>query len=142
MATGKRPGGLTAMAVLNFVFGGLGAIGALLGFGGLALIREAIAQAEAQGVKYTGQSLSMAYVAVAATGLAAILLIVSGVGYIKQKRFAGRTMGNLYALVSIGGTVLSAVTGGGIGVFSILFLVYPLLTFILINSSFKAHLVD
>jgi hypothetical protein len=26
MAEGKRPGGLTALAVLNFVFGGLGAL--------------------------------------------------------------------------------------------------------------------
>jgi hypothetical protein len=130
------------MAVLNFVFGGLGVIGALLGFGGLTLIKEGIAQAEAHGATYTGQSLNMAYLVVAATGLAAVLLIVSGVGYIKQKRFAGRTLGNLYALVSIGGTVLGAVTGGGFGAFSVLFLVYPLLTFILINSAFKAHLVD
>ena len=29
MAEGKRPGGLTALAVLNFVFGGLGALGIL-----------------------------------------------------------------------------------------------------------------
>jgi hypothetical protein len=142
MAMGKRPGGLTALAVLNFIFGGIGAIAALLGFGGLTILREAIKTADANGVHYTGQSLTMAYVAIGVTGLSALLLIVSGVGYIKQRRFSGRTLGNLYGLVSIGGTALSAATGGGIGVFSILFLVYPLLTLMLINSSFKANLVD
>ncbi|HTR51078.1 MAG TPA: hypothetical protein VMJ10_10260 [Kofleriaceae bacterium] len=142
MAIGKRPGGLTALAVLNFVFGGIGALAALLGFGGLALVRETIQKAQENGVKYEGQSLTMAYVAVALTGACALLLIVSGIGYIKQSRFAGRTLGNLYGLLSIGGTVLSAATGGGIGVFSILFLVYPLLTLILLNSAFKANLVD
>jgi hypothetical protein len=142
MALGKRPGGLTAMAVLNFVFGGLGAIGALLAFGGLSLIREAIQRAEAEGVKYDGQSLTAAYVVIAATGLCALLLIISGVGYLKQSRFSGRTLGNLYGLVSIGGTVFGAVSGGGIGAFSVLFLVYPLLTLILINSAFKANLTN
>lgn len=140
MTLGKRPGGLTAMAVLNFVFGGLGAIGALIGFGGLSLIKEAVHKAEAEGLKYDGQSLTSAYVVVAITGVCALLLIISGVGYLKQSRVAGRTVGNLYGLASIGGTVFGAVSGGGIGAFSILFLVYPLLTLILINSSFKASL--
>jgi len=142
MALGKRPGGLTALAVLNFVFGGIGALASLLAFGGLSLVKEAIHQAEQNGMKYEGQSLSMAYVSVAVTGVCALLLIISGVGYIKQSRVAGRTVGNLYGLASIGGTVLSAATGGGIGAFSILFLVYPLLTLILINSAFKANLTN
>jgi hypothetical protein len=133
----NRPGGLTAMAVLNFVFGGIGAIASLLAFGGLALIREAVQKAEASGMKYEGQSLSMAYVGVALMAFSAFLLLVSGVGYIKQSRFAGKTLGTTYALVSLGGTVLSAATGGGIGVFGVIFCVYPLLTLILLNSSFK-----
>ena len=133
----KRPGGLTALAVLNFVFGGIGAIAALIGFGGLALIKEAIETAKEHGGTYTGQSLSMAYVAVALTGLGALLLIVSGVGYIKQSKFAGRTLGTVYALISLGGTALSWATGGGVGVVGIIFCVYPLLTLILLNSSFK-----
>ena len=45
MSEGKRPGGLTALAVLNFIFGGLGAIGALgliacFGFGSKFLERS------------------------------------------------------------------------------------------------------
>ena len=133
----KRPGGLTALAVLNFVFGGIGAIAALLGFGAVSLIKEAIQKAEESGATYTGQSLNMAYVAVALTGVSALLLIISGVGYIQQKGY-GRMLGNTYALVSLGGTILSAATGGGIGVFGVMFCVYPLLTLILLNSSFKS----
>lgn len=141
MALGKRPGGLTALAVLNFVFGGFGAIGALLGFGGLSLIRESIKVAEQSGVKYDGQSLTGAYLVIAATAAGALLLIIAGIGYLKQARF-GRAMGNLYVLVSLAGTVVGVVTGGGIGALTILFSIYPILTFILINSSFKANLTN
>ena len=142
MAEGKRPGGLTALAVLNFVFGGLGAIGALLGFGALALLREAVKQAEANGAKYEGQGYTMALVGVALLALGAFLLIVSGVGYLKQKRFLGRTLGTVYGLVSLGGTILGVATGGGVGVFTIIFAVYPILTLIMVNGTFKDDLVN
>jgi len=137
----KRPGGLTALAVLNFVFGGIGAIVALIGFGGLTLIREGIKKAEESGAKYDGPSLTMAYVVIALTAVGALLLIVSGVGYIKQKRFSGRTLGTVYALISLGGTVASG-AAGGIGIGSILLAVYPLLTLILLNTTFKNDLVN
>jgi hypothetical protein len=142
MTNEKRPGGLTALAVLNFIFGGIAAIGALVGFGGLAIIRAATEAAKEQGTAYSGQSLTVAYVAIALTAVSAFLLLLSGIGYLKQRRFSGRTIGNLYGLLSIGGTVLGAATGGGFGALSILFLVYPLLTLVLINSSFKANLVN
>ncbi len=138
----KRHGGLTAMAVLNFVFGGIGAIVALLGFGGLALVRAAIQSSEEAGVKYEGQSLTVAYLVVALTAVGALLLIISGIGYLKQKRFLGRTLGTLYALVSLGGTTLGVVTGGGLGIATVVLSIYPLLTLILINSSFKDDLVN
>ncbi|MEJ7596687.1 MAG: hypothetical protein WKG01_02155 [Kofleriaceae bacterium] len=137
----KRPGGLTALAVLNFVFGGIGAIVAVIGFGGLALVREGIKNAEAHGGKYDGPSLTMATVVVGLTAFGALLLIVSGVGYLKQAKFSGRTLGTLYGLVSLGGTVATAATGG-IGIGSILLAVYPLLTLILINTTFKNDLVN
>ena len=137
----KRPGGLTALAVLNFVFGGIGAIVALIGFGGLTIIKEGIARAEASGAKYDGPSLTMAYVVIALTAVGALLLIISGVGYIKQARFSGRVLGTVYALVSLGGTVLAGATGG-IGIGSVLLAVYPLLTLILVNTTFKTDLVN
>lgn len=142
MAIGKRPGGLTALAVLNFVFGGIGAISTLLAFGALSLIREGIKAAESSGLKYEGQSLTIAYVLVLLTGVGALLLIVSGVGYLKQARFSGRTLGTLYALVSLGGSAVGVMTGGGIGLFTLLFAIYPLLTLILVNTSFKNDLTN
>ena len=138
----QRHGGLTALAVLNFVFGGIGAIGALLGFGGLTLVREAIKKAEMTGVKYDGPGLTASYVLIALTAVGALLLIVSGVGYLKQRKFMGRTLGNLYALVSLGGTALGVAAGGGVGALTVLFSIYPLLTLALINSSFKKDLVN
>jgi len=141
MADGKRPGGLTALAVLNFVFGGLGAIGALLAFGGLSLIKEAASRAEAAGAKVE-QSLGLAYVVVLLTAVGAFLLIASGVGYLKQSKFMGRTLGTVYALVSLGGTALGVINGGGIGVFTIIFSVYPVLTLIMVNTTFKDDLVN
>jgi len=144
MAEGKRPGGLTALAVLNFVFGGLGAIGTLLAFGAISLIKKGIEAAEAAGgtVKYDGQGLAAAYIVVLCSGIGAVLLIVSGIGYLGQKRMMGRTLGTVYALVSLGGTAVGVVTGGGIGVFTILFSIYPVLTLIMVNTTFKDDLVN
>ena len=142
MAEGKRPGGLTALAVLNFVFGGIAAIGGLLGFLGLAILREAIKAAEAAGGKYEGQSLMGAYIGVAGLLVSAILLIISGVGYLKQKRGSGRTMGNLYAVLSIATSVIGVAMGGGMGIGTIVFSIYPVLTLILLNGTFKDDLVN
>lgn len=137
----KRHGGLTALAVLNFVFGGIGAIFTLLAFGGLALIREGIKAAEQAGGKYEGQSMTIAYVMILLSAIGALLLITSGVGYLKQKRFLGRTLGSLYAVVSLTGTAIGIATVG-IGVGGVLFAVYPLVTLLLINTSFKNDLVN
>lgn len=138
----KRHGGLTAMAVLNFVFGGIGAIAALLGFGAMSLIRQAMQVAQESGLKYEGQSITGAWIVLAATAFGALLLIISGVGYLKQSRFAGRTLGTLYGLVSLGGTVAGVMTGGGVGITTLLFAAYPLLTLLLVNTSFKRDLVN
>lgn len=142
MADGRRPGGLTALAVLNFVFGGIGAIVALLGFAGLALLREAKNAAEAHGGHYEGFNPTAALIQVGLMAVAAFLLITSGVGYLKQKRMMGRTLGTVYALVSIGGTAIAVVGGGGIGIGTIIFSVYPVLTLIMVNTTFKDDLVN
>jgi hypothetical protein len=54
----------------------------------------------------------------------------------------GRTIGTVYALISLGGTAVGIVTGGGIGVFTIIFSVYPVLTLIMVNTTFKDDLVN
>jgi small-conductance mechanosensitive channel len=145
MAEGKRPGGLTALAVLNFVFGGLGAIGVLAAWALIAVADRAIKAAEAAGgdVKYDGPGVGILYIFVLLSAISAALMITSGVGYIKQKKFLGRTLGNAYALLSIGSSVVGLVlVHSGFGIGTIIGLIYPVLTLFLLNNTFKDDLVN
>lgn len=140
MSDGKRPGGLTALAVLNFVFGGLGALGLLLLFGMLSAAETASGgQVSTEIAKHPGAGL--VWVTILLTLASVALMITSGVGYLGQKRFLGRTLGNAYAVVSLIGTAIGiSVSGFGIG--TIIGLVYPVLTLMLINTTFKDDLVN
>ena len=142
----KRPGGLTALAVFNFIFGGLGVIGAL---GLLALIGAAEVVANeagtslAEATEESGASVGILYVSLILMLVSASLLIASGVGYIKQKLFLGRKLGNAYACLSLLNTVIGlAMIGGGFGVGTIIGLIYPILTLALLNTTFKEDLVN
>ena len=139
MSDGQRPGGLTALAVLNFVFGGLGAIGLLALF---ALIGAAENASEGRMsvelAKQPGSGLVLLNLVLALATVT--LLIVSGVGYLGMKRMLGRTMGNLYAVVSLASSAIGIMVAG-FGFGTIIGLVYPLLTLALINGTFKEDLV-
>ena len=74
--------------------------------------------------------------------LSAALLIISGVGYIGQKRVLGRMMGNFYGITSIANNGLSLANGGEFSFFIIIGLIYPVLTLILLNTTFKEDLVN
>lgn len=142
MAEGKRPGGLTALAVLNFVFGGLGALAVLALFALIGVAKSAGANIS-EGVSATGASAGVMWISLLLGLLAVILLITSGVGYIKQKRFLGRTLGNAYAVVSITNTVIGIVAlKSGFGIGTIIGLIYPLVTLFLLNTTFKDDLVN
>jgi hypothetical protein len=145
MAEGKRPGGLTALAVLNFVFGGFAAIGSLLFLTASVLISKGTSMVEEAGGHVTshGPGMAILWISFLLYLVSAILLITSGVGYIKQRRFLGRTLGTGYALVSIGHAVVDlALVGGGFGIGTIIGLVYPVLTLILVNTTFKDDLTN
>ena len=140
MSAGQRPGGLTALAVLNFVFGGIKAIVilglfALLGAASQTTgvdVGEAVAKIEGGGLVWVSILLGLA---------TTVLLIVSGVGYLGQKRFLGRTMGNAYAICSLADSAIGLMAGGNMLV-TLIFAVYPLLTLMLINGTFKEDLVN
>jgi small-conductance mechanosensitive channel len=137
MAQGKRPGGLTALAVLNFVFGGLGALGLLALFALMSLVEKG---ASASGAHISTGAI---WAAILLGIVGAALMITSGVGYLGQKRFLGRTLGNSYAILSILSSVLSLVTlHQGFGFSTLIGLIYPVLTLILLNSTFKDDLVN
>ncbi len=137
MAEGNRPGGLTALAVLNFVFGGFGVLGVLAASALLGVANEISDGAVAEGM---GMGVGMLQFILIA--LSAALLIVSGIGYIGQKRVLGRMMGNFYGATSILNNGLSLANGGEFDLSTVIGLVYPVLTVILLNTTFKEDLVN
>jgi len=179
MEQGKRPGGLTALAVINFVFGGFDLLN-VLSLVALAVMvsyfdlenpeekqqeteqaqpaederaeeekgppddpQEAIAEAWAQ----TGLGMAALIIMAAAYVALGGLLIASGVGYLKQRRVLGRGMGNLYAVVSIATTAYELtitpkdIPGGGFTILALIAFLYPLVTLILLNTTFKEDFV-
>ena len=60
--------------------------------------------------------------------LSSVLLLLAGIGYLKQKKFLGRTIGNLYAAVTIISSIVSGILfapelGGGFNLGAILGLI-------------------
>ena len=139
MAEGKRPGGLTALAVLNFVFGGLYA---LLLLGAWAVIAAMNATTEGEVTRASGGSIGLLYVALLLGTVSVGLLIASGVGYLGQKKMLGRTLGTVYGALSLVGTGVGLAGGSEFGIGTLIGLVYPVLTLILLNTTFKDDLVN
>lgn len=137
MSQGKRPGGLTALAVINFVFGGFGCLGilalaALLGAADEILEGQASAEVASSGMVMFSLLLSVAVVA---------LLIVAGIGYLGQKKKLGFLCGNLYAIISIVSSLLGVITGG-FSMASLIGFVYPVVTIVLLNKIFKDDFIN
>jgi len=136
--TGHRPGGLTALAVLNFIFGGLYCLGAL----GLFWFLSVINSPATGGVRVAlpteaAPIVALLYVALLLYVLSAFLLIASGVGYLGQKRFLGKTLGTVYGILGIVGVVVGFIGSHQFGIMDIINLIYPVLTVVLLNTVFK-----
>jgi len=139
MAEGRRPGGLTALAVLNFVFAGLGLLALLAVFALLSAADTSLSKAGAEVHISSGVIYGLILLGI----LREIIMIVAGVGYLGQKRFLGRTLGNVYGLLAIADTAIGiGLAHTGVGVGAIIGLIYPILTLILINTTFKDDLVN
>lgn len=134
----KRPGGLTALAVLNFVFGGFSVLGLLALFALLSAADE-ISGGELTSAPGAG----LVYFLILLAVVRVALMITSGVGYLKQAKFLGRTLGNSYAALAIADTVLGLVlVENSFGIMTIVFSVYPVLTLVLLNTTFKDDFVN
>jgi hypothetical protein len=156
MNAGTRPGGLTALAIINFVFGGFRFLSVLGLFGLIVLFSRNAppaggnmppAQAERmEALREAGAGLFFTLGALSV--VTAVLLIVSGIGYLKLRKGLGRMVGNAYGVVGIFSTLatmfwLPAVLGGGrFGIGTIIGLIYPVLTLVLINTAFKDDFVN
>lgn len=152
MSEGKRPGGLTALAVFNFIFTGLSLISilglaALLAFIGKVPTDKMEPAAKAQIEALQNIGTGMYLIILILTLVSGTLLLLSGIGYLKQKRFLGWCLGNIYGVAAvIGNTIMAFVfpaeLGGGFNIARIIDLIYPILTLILINTTFKDDLTN
>lgn len=147
----QRPGGLTALAVINFVFAAFSLIGAF----GTILARSFISNVPTDQLSQQQAAQITAMQNMSGTTLAVIvcmnlifflLLLLSGIGYLKLKRVLGRGLGNFYGAAAIIYSILSTLAfsgefGKSMGVGFILGLIYPVLTLILLNTVFKKDLV-
>jgi hypothetical protein len=147
----KRPGGLTALAVINFVLAGLVFFGVIL----LQTMRPLLDRLPAKGMSPAQQAtfaaiqnmnLGMIVLTVCLGILSSLFLLIAGLGYLKQKRVMGRICGNCYFVIAVLRTLLALVIMPFVGaptIFStIIGLVYPVITLVLINGKFKENLVN
>lgn len=142
----QRPGGLTALAVVNFIMGALSLIGALVR---ARFLWSASGPAAGEGTAGAAlQSLGAGpFVAILALELATgALFVASAFGYLGLRAFLGRTLGNVCVPMSIAsslllGLVLAPALDGGFGLGTVLHLVYPILLLLLINTVFREDFV-
>jgi hypothetical protein len=145
MAEGKRPGGLTALAVLNFVFAGLGLLALLALFALVAAVDHGAHAAEMHENLEKSSSIGAgALYGLIILGIVRMaIMLAAGVGYLGQKRFLGRTLGTVYGVLALIDTALGiALVKNGFGIGTLIGLVYPVLTLILLNTTFKDDLVN
>jgi hypothetical protein len=147
----ERPGGLTALAVINFVFAAfslLGVFGTVIGrmFVGNMPMEQMSEQQAAQVAAMQDMSTATLVLVICMNIASFLLLLLSGIGYLKMKRILGRLVGNLYGAAAIIFMIISTVAfadtfGKSFGIGNIVGLVYPVLTLILLNTVFRKTLV-
>jgi hypothetical protein len=151
--TNTRPRGVTALAILNFFFGACFAAGLFGYLRRLAYIpvesHSPLSQwEERQGVAIVHLGIAWYSLLAVGIGVTAMLLIVSGIGYLKLNRFHGRALGNIAVLLSIVAGLFAAfwlppkVLDGGLTGFTAINFTYPLLTLFLLNVTFRKYFVN
>jgi hypothetical protein len=148
----QRPGGLTALAVINFVFAGWGMIGLLFLAGFFAIIgmipTDQMDDTQRMQIEaFQNMGLPIFIFIFILSLVSNVLLLLSGIGYLKQKKVMGWGLGNAYGIISIISSVASAFLfpreiGGGFNIMAIVGLIYPALTLILLNTTFKDDLTN
>jgi hypothetical protein len=132
-----RPGGLTALAIFNFIFGGLSGLINLIGLATVGLQLAALREQS----KMTGDDVpseGLLYGLILFALLRAALLITSGVGYLQLKRGLGWTLGNLYAVLALVGIAIElSLMASAFTIFGLIDFVYPLITLFLLNVIFR-----
>ena len=156
--TGDRPGGLTALAVINIIFS------ILLIFIMIGRIVEYVQirswETNSQGIEFQEnvrfrnvridamkETGATTYIGLSvSTGVLGVFMFLSAIGYFKQKRYLGYIGGNFAAFFSIIFIILTITTlprilGGGVNMHYLLVLFYSGLTLFLVNVTFRQDLV-
>jgi len=152
MSEGKRPGGLTALAVINFILAGLTLISllslaAFFAFIGKVPTDKMDEAARVQIEALQGLGTGLFVIIFVLSIVSGLLLLLSGIGYLKQKRILGWGIGNAYGIIGIIsavalGFLFPAELGGGFSISRIIDLLYPLITLILLNTTFKEDFTE
>lgn len=151
----SRPSGLTVLAVLNFVFGGMALLNApmaLLMSASFPWFEKQLSTANNTPgmpewvVKMNEFSLDMLNPTVLYTTaffafVTGVLMLISGFGYLKQQRGRGRMVGNMYVLVGIISMIALTYLARMNLLLHSIDLIYPLITVYLINVTFKDDFV-
>ncbi|MBS3734756.1 MAG: DUF4339 domain-containing protein, partial [Phycisphaerae bacterium] len=129
----QRSSGLTALAVVNLVFGGIGVLNVFVTPWTFRMMKH-----RSHGPFMDKPPEAYLHVSSVSGFVVAVLLIVAGVGYLKQARW-GRAMGNAYGVVAILSALIALATWPNVFVAfgTVVGLVYPVLTLILLNTTFR-----
>src|SRR4030042_1130137 len=123
MNEGNRPGGLTALAAINFVLAGFSLLG-IVGMMAFFAMKDKVVtdqMTEAQKAQIGAlqdMGTGLLVLLIALNLLSGILLLTSGIGYLRQKKLLGRLVGQVYAILTIVASIVSGVMfapelGGG-----------------------------
>ncbi len=150
MSEGSRPGGLTALAVINFVFGAfslvqaLGSVALLVLHAGRIEIDEATRRQVDEVLARLGERALL--LQTISSFVSVPFLVVSGIGYLRQSRVWGRGVGNAYALQSLAFSGVLSWTigehsGQNLGLGVVVWIFFPLVTLFLLNTTFREDFV-
>jgi len=132
-----RPGGLTALSIFNFVFGGIAGLLNLISLATLSAFYDKFAeQAQRQGTPMP--SIGLLYALAIIAIVRAALLVTSGIGYLGTRKLIGRWFGNAYAVLALGSIFFEiSQAPQQISPFNLVEFVYPLITLFLLNTVFR-----
>lgn len=148
MSAATRPGGLTALAVVNFAASAMYALTALSytmlllmpfpppGQAGSDMPEDQRKMIEA--LRAWEGSWPYVFLSIALTAV----LLLSGIGYLRQKKLMGRWLGNAYVVLGLAIVALETMGPEGFTFMAVVAVVYPLLTLLLVNTTFKDDLTQ
>ncbi len=114
----ERPGGLTALGIVNFVFAGLTGFSFLIGLGAIS---------------HSAYTIASPLITIA-------LMVVSGIGFMIMSYRLGYLGGNAFGVLSILNILVYMFTFAGQNfLVHIPSLIYPTIVLILINTKFKKY---